>query len=90
MMNLSQHASIRMQQRGIRAPVVDWLLAYGAVDHQRGAQFYFFDKRARLALQRNVGEPLLQRHAKALNAYVVCEGGEVITVGHRYRRVVRH
>lgn len=89
-MSLSQHASIRMQQRGIPSPVVDWLLAFGAIDHQRGAELYYFDKRARQALQQHVSERLLRRYAKALDAYVVCEGSQVITVGHRYRRVVRH
>ena len=36
-MKLSKHAKTRMQQRGIPRLVVDWLAAYGEVDHQRGA-----------------------------------------------------
>jgi hypothetical protein len=34
-MVLSEHARIRMQQRGIPRRVVDWLAACGAIDHQR-------------------------------------------------------
>ena len=48
-MKLSKHAKIRMQQRGITAPVIDWLLAYEEVDYQRGAQLYYFK-------ERNLGE----------------------------------
>ena len=51
-MKLSQHARIRMQQRGIPRLAVDWLAAYGAVDHQRGAELFYFDRRARQALER--------------------------------------
>lgn len=89
-MVLSRHARIRMQQRGIPRRVVDWLAAYGAVDYQGGSELYYFDRRARRALERDVGRRMLQRHAKALNAYMVYIDGQIATVGHRYQRVVRH
>jgi hypothetical protein len=69
---------------------VDWLAAYGAVDHQRGAELFYFDRRARQALERDVGRRLLRRNEKALNTYMVCAEGQIATVGHRYQRVVRH
>jgi len=37
-MRLTKHARKRMQQRGIPGLVVDWLLAYGEIDHQQGAE----------------------------------------------------
>jgi len=89
-MMLSNHARIRMQQRGIPERVLDWLLAFGAVDHPRGAEVYFFDRKARRALARHVGDAQLVRYDKALDAYAVCTDGQVITVGHRYQRIVRH
>lgn len=89
-MVLSNHARIRMQQRGITELAIDWLLAYGAIDHQRGAELYYFDKRARRALERDFGRRMVARHERELNAYAVCADGLVATVGHRYQRVVRH
>jgi hypothetical protein len=92
-MKLSQHARIRMQQRGIPRLAADWLAAYGAVDHQRGAELFYFDRRARQArqaLERDVGRRLLRRNEKALNTCMVCVEGQIATVGHRYQRVVRH
>jgi hypothetical protein len=87
---LTQHARIRMQQRGIPSQVLEWLSAYGEIDHQRGAELYYFSRRSREALQRHEDPATLRRYAKALNAYMVCTEGRVSTVGHRYQRVVRH
>ena len=89
-MRVSQHARKRMQQRGLPRHIVDWLAAYGEIDHQSGAEVFYFNRRARQALARDVGERLLQRYAKALDAYMVCADGQVVTVGHLYQRVVRH
>jgi hypothetical protein len=79
-----------MQQRGIPARVVDWLLAYGAIDYQHGAQLYYFNHRARQAMRQDVDRRILGRHEKALNCYLVCAEGEITTVGHLYQRVIRH
>jgi len=89
-MVLSKHAAKRMQQRGIPEQVIDWLVAYGEVDHQQGAELYFFSKRSRRALARDVSARLLRRFDKALDAYLVCAQGRIATVGHRYQRVARH
>jgi len=87
---VSQHARIRMQQRGIPPKVLEWLSDYGEIDHQRGAELYYFSRRSREALQRHEDPATLRRYSKALNAYMVCTEGRVATVGHRYQRVVRH
>jgi hypothetical protein len=89
-MVLSEHAAKRMQQRGIPEQVIDWLVAYGEIDHQQGAEPYFFSKRSRRALARDVSARLLRRFDKALDAYLVCAEGRIATVGHRYQRVARH
>ncbi len=89
-MKLSKHAKVRMQQRGIPRRAIDWLAAYGEVDHQRGAEVFYFNRRARQALERDVGRRMLQRNEKALNIYMVCAEGRIATVGHRYQRIVRH
>lgn len=89
-MRLSQHARVRMQQRGISRRIVDWLAAYGETDHQRGAVLFYFTGRVRQALEREFGRGELLRHEKALDAYMVCSEGVIVTVGHLHRRVVRH
>ena len=88
-MVLSEHAKIRMQQRGIPVQIVDWLAAYGQVDHQRGAELYYFNRHSRRALERDIGRRRVRRYDKALNAFMVCAEGRIATVGHRYQRVQR-
>ena len=74
----TQHARARMQQRGIRPGALEALLESGrSVPAGDGCELLFFDKAARKA-------------ARLPNAYaVVGRDGEVITVGHRYRRLPR-
>jgi len=89
-MRISKHAAKRLQQRGLPRRVVDWLAAYGAIDHQNGSELFYFNRKGRQALKRDLGERVVKRHAKALDAYMICIEGRVATVGHRYQRVVRH
>jgi len=89
-MKLSQHAKVRMQQRCIPRIVIDWLAAYGEVDHQRGGEMFYFTQKARRLLQKEFGHGALRRYSKSLDAYMICSGGTIATVGHLYRRVVRH
>ncbi len=91
-MVLSQHAKIRMQQRGIPPLIIDWLAAYGEIDHQGGgSELFYFTKKARNAITRDLGKRALRGYSKCLNAYmVVCNGGTIATVGHRYQRIIRH
>ena len=88
-MKLTSHARVRMQQRGIQTEIIDWLAAYGAVDHQAGAEVFYFNRRARAALARDVGARQLRRYEKQLDSYMVCSEGRIATVGHRYQRVRR-
>ena len=90
-MFLSRHARKQMQRRAIPRTAVDLLAAYGAIDHQDGAELFYFDKAARRAMSRDLGRKTLRGMEKVLNAYMVLAEGEVIaTVGHRYQRIVRH
>ena len=90
-MSFTRHALIRMQQRGIRADVVESLLDFGRTAHDhRGAQIVFFDKAARQQLARERGAEALRRLGKRLRAYLVVNAdGDVLTVGHRTRRIQR-
>ncbi|MGE5525280.1 MAG: DUF4258 domain-containing protein [Rhodospirillaceae bacterium] len=77
--DLTDHARARMRQRGIPDAVVADLLAYGRAEHDhRGGTIVYFDREARAYTRRNS------------RAYLVLAGdGSVVTVGHRYRRIVR-
>lgn len=88
-LRLTDHARARMQQRAIPPVVIEALLDFGqaAHDHHGGCILYF-DKAARRRLER-------ERLGRALDRYldtyaVVAESGEIITVGHRDRRIFRH
>ena len=86
---LTRHAQARMQQRAIRAEVLERLLEFGreAFDH-RGCVTLYFDKAARRRLARAApGAKDVERLARCYA--VLAPGGEVITVGHRQRRISR-
>jgi hypothetical protein len=79
-----------MQQRCIRADALDRLLEFGreAFDHRGHAVIVYFDKRARRRLAR--AEPGRKDLARLARCYaVLSREGEVITVGHRHRRIGR-
>jgi hypothetical protein len=88
---LTRHARVRMQQRGIGAEVLEDLLAYGRVVHDHhGAEIVFFDRAARRRLAEEQGEEAVRRLGKGLAAYaVIGTDGKVCTVGHRIRRIHR-
>jgi hypothetical protein len=86
---LTEHARIRMQQRGIPPAALEVLLTFGreAHDHRRGCQVLLFDKRCRRQLAHQVGARGIRSLERYLNAYaVVGPDGAVVTVGHRQRR----
>jgi hypothetical protein len=92
MFSMTHHAQARLQQRGIPPTVVESLLDFGHETHDhRGSRIVYFDHRARRQLRRQVGIESYKRIESHLDAYaVVTDTGEVITVGHRTRRINRH
>ncbi len=92
MLNLTQHARTRLQQRGIPPVVVERLLDFGReeFDH-RGSRILYFDRRARPRLQKAVGGETCRRIEGHLDAYaLVADTGEMITMGHRTHRINHH
>jgi hypothetical protein len=87
---ISRHARERMQQRCIPSLIVLWLLAFGNRQHLSGhKEIYYLDKKARLRLRQYAGSLPLKRMSDLLDAYLVMRDGVVITVGHRYQKVIR-
>ena len=89
---LTRHASIRMQQRGITPDTVDALLTYGAKEYDhRGASVVYFDKQSRSRMLAKIGAAHFKTIEGKLNAYaVLSDRGDLITVGHRNKRINRH
>ena len=88
-LHLTEHARARMRQRAIPPAVVEALLDYGCEEHDHhGGTILYFNKAARRRLERERLDRALERY---LDAYaVVATTGEVISVGHRDRRIPRH
>lgn len=92
MLTMTNHARTRIQQRGIPEVIVENLLDFGreAYDHH-GGRIIYFDRRAREELRRTCGKDTYKRLEARLDAYaVVASDGDVITVGHRVRRINRN
>lgn len=90
--SVTNHAVARMQQRAVGPEIVDYLLDFGRCEHhQHGALLYYLDKRGRQRLQKIAGKETYRRLEHALDAYaVVSNDGELVTVGHRYKRINHH
>lgn len=86
---LTAHARARMQQRGIEAEALELLLSYGreAYDHH-GAVLLYMDKAAQRRLAAASQAKSMERRLAGLYA-VLSLHGQVITVGHRTRRINR-
>lgn len=91
MLALTDHARSRLQQRGIPAAAVANLLDFGRRCHDHhGATIVFFDHRARNALARRVDPAELRRIEPHFDTYaVIAADGDIVTVGHRTRRIRR-
>jgi hypothetical protein len=87
-LELSKHAAVRLQQRGIAPLIVDLLLEFGATEKSvRDTTKYYFDKPARRRLRSYAGPlaPLLEAH---LDYYaVVGADGTIVTAAPRLTRI---
>jgi hypothetical protein len=71
-----------MQQRGINAQHIDVLLDYGQVEYHRGRELFYLTKASLARLQREQAcTP--QELDKVRNTYLVVDGDELVTVGHK-------
>ncbi|TIW20664.1 MAG: hypothetical protein E5V63_31070 [Mesorhizobium sp.] len=83
----THHAEIRCQQRGIKAEVVDAILAYGHRKRRHGADVYFMDGRGRARAEEELGRKYA-RLSDRLNSYLVMsDDGKIITAAKRTRRL---
>ena len=78
----SQHALQRMQQRGISEQVVEVLLSFGCSHYHKGREVVFLDHHSLARLDRS-GDWSRQDCQQLRRHYLVLQGCEVVTVGHR-------
>jgi hypothetical protein len=90
MSNLTHHASVRSQQRGIDPLIIDLVLTYGRVTRKRGANSYDLDGASRKSMMKGIGRRAYKRLEPMLDVFVVeADSGDVITVAPRNRRLKR-
>ena len=84
----SDHARVRMQQRGISPAVVESLLEMGETEHDhRGGTIYYL---TRSTSRRTTSPPLRRALEESRKVYaVVSKDQVVVTVGHRTKRIRR-
>lgn len=87
-MNLTKHARIRQQQRGVPPIVIDLLLNYSAVARAgKGATTHYFDKASRRRVMAYAG-PLARQFEEYMDYYAVTgDNGQVITVATRPKKI---
>ena len=81
---LSQHAVVRMQQRGIQKHDVEVLLQYGRSVFYRGREVASFDRRSWQALI-DIQIVSSSRCDRLRNQDLVVEGSKIVAVAHRTR-----
>ena len=87
MQNLTKHAKLRIQQRGIRCEAVQMILRYGAYQRVKGGKTYFMDKAAHQRASRSAEGQLYRRLSDRLGFYVIVgDDGQIITVAHSRQR----
>lgn len=88
---MTQHASIRQQQRGVSQLALTQLLEFGKISHDhRGGEVLYFDKRAKQQCRNWLGPDVYRRLAGHFNVYAVrAADGVLLTIGHRYKKIWR-
>ena len=87
-MNYSEHAQIRSQQRGIPPLIANWLIDFGCYQHDgRGAIVRYFNKKTIKKIEHSVGRDVLRRLSEFTKCYLVqsATDGSVISIGKRYK-----
>ena len=86
---ISSHARIRMNQRGLPIQALETLLEYGRFEYDHhGGKVVTLNKAGKAMLSRVLPASLIDHWA---DMYAVLDmQNEVITIGHRSKRISRH
>ncbi|SFG68325.1 hypothetical protein [Neptunomonas qingdaonensis] len=89
-MNISKHASERIEQRSIPQVAIDLILDWGKVEHHRGSEVYHLDKKGMTQVKRYLGPLSEGPLAQLKSIYVVVDCGTVITVARKNQHSKRN
>jgi hypothetical protein len=91
---MKAHALETAQQRSIPPLIIHWLcwysvkVIYGSRRRRsNGTIVCYFDKKTLRLIASDVGHVVIRRLSSLMNAYLVIAGDQIITVGHRYKRI---
>lgn len=88
-MKITEHATVRSQQRGIPPIVLDLLLKFGCHEYDHGgAEIVYFDRRSKKSVETYTGG-LISKLSDHLDSYAILDGETVVTIGTRYKRIRR-
>lgn len=91
-MNMSYHATIRSQQRGIPPLIDQWLDLYGEEEYDgHGAIRRFFTGTSIRNLEKDCGRQIISKLSEYFGCYKVVSSSSnvTITLGHRTQRIKR-
>ena len=85
----TKHAHKRAQQRAIPPLIEDLLLLYGDHKYEPGnKEIYFFSKKSKKRMARDLGTPIVDCLSKFLNvAMVKASNDDVVTVFKRTKKI---
>jgi len=91
MLILTDHARMRMQQRGIPQSQIEWLLEFGSERYDRcGKLWLHYDHKAKKLMRKFLSGDVLKRIKLDTYGVIAEESGVLLTVGHRTKRFHRH
>ena len=91
-MNMTHHATIRSQQRGIPPLIDQWLDLYGEEEYDgHGGIRRFFTRTSIRNLEKDCGRQIISKLSEYFDCYKVASSSsnETITLGHRTKRIKR-
>ena len=83
----TRHAQGRLRQRAISPLVVDWLLMFGERKPVNHGEIHYFTRASRERLRKYIGARSMAKFDSELDSYVVIVEGQIVTAGHRTKRI---
>ena len=88
---LTDHARMRMQQRGIPQSQIEWLLEYGSERYDRCGKLWLSnDHKAKKLMRKYLPSDILKRIKLDTYGVIAEENGVLVAVGHRTKHFHRH
>ncbi len=85
---MTSHALERSQQRCIPPLIIHWLCQYGSRKrNSNGTIICYFDRKSMRLIASDVGQVVIRRLSGLMDAYLIITGDQILTVGHRYKRI---